>query len=144
VRDGHDCAYSMSRHPFFRVRVARLVSRNPDLPVQACLAQAIDVHRYGSYWSAMMLKTQRWLQQQSSASHHVMLYEDLMSAPERTLARLIDFLGVGADPSFVARGAALCRPTGGQWRALPAQQQLLLSKACRPGMRVLEQLRRSS
>jgi hypothetical protein len=141
VRDGRQCAYSMSKHPFFRVKLARLLTRLPALSIARCLEYEVPVDRFGTYWSALMLKQARALHRLGS---RVLLlrYEDLTDDPARELSRVARFMVLPESPTewlAIARERVVCPST--PLAGLPALERLKLERACLPGMRVLERLR---
>lgn len=140
LRDGRDCAYSMARHPMFRVRLSRLLARDPTLPVERCLANDIPVDRFGAYWSALMHHTLRTLRTaRDPARHLVVRYESLVTEPARELGRIAHLFGIEASLSaWVSAADRTIHPATSRWRTLATSERTSLDRACLPGMRVLD------
>lgn len=137
VRDGRDCALSMSRHPMFRIRLARILARDPALAVAACLAREVPLDRFGAYWSSLMQRTLRELQAAPPRTRLVLRFEQLLNDPEAELRRLAQFLGVSSE-RWVDAASALVRHTAPRWTALEASERRKLERMCKPGLRLLE------
>jgi putative sulfotransferase len=142
LRDGRDCAYSMYRHPLFRMRVSRLVARNPRLDVRTCLSMELPVDRFGAYWSSLMLHMSRALRRDVERVH-LMHYEDLVASPAEQLERLRRFMALGASTAWSEHPERFIRVGERSWRSLPAADQARLDRACRPGMNALQTLARA-
>lgn len=138
IRDGRDSAHSMAQHPMFRVRLARLLARQPLMPVERCLAQTLPIDRFGAYWSSLMLHA--WRVARTNPSRHLVLrYEVLVAEPRHELSRVARFLGHTHVPEgWLARAQLMIRPTPSRWQALPAPERMALERACSPGMRMVE------
>ncbi|HEX6241335.1 MAG TPA: sulfotransferase, partial [Polyangiales bacterium] len=145
VREGWATALSMSKHPFFRVHVARLLTRDPTRPVAQCLSDQVPVDRFGAYWSALMHKTERTLCSLPSERQLVLDYEQLHSDGVCTLHRLARFLRIESGlERWVDDAASLARASEAGLDELEALDQARLLRACAPGMRVLDRLRRGA
>ncbi len=165
VRDGRDCAISMSNHTGFRMMMActimnEILGYDPydtdqrqgmeDLPDQ--LYNLLPEHfngeafgkldapaaLFGHYWSGEMMRGLKTLAELSADRVLTIHFEDILAQPEPWLRRLVEFI----DPSFVdedwvLRAAATIRPVRSSWRALPAAQQSALTDACAPGFQAL-------
>jgi hypothetical protein len=142
VRDGRDCAYSMSQHPMFRIRLARILSRNPSLDPRTALNSHIPLDRFGAYWSALMQRVERSLASTTPRNRLVLSYEDLITDVATQLRRLSTFLEL--DESAVRRWTQLARdvvrPSTSRWQGLTAPERSTLERACRPGLRALERV----
>lgn len=139
LRDGVDTALSMASHPFFHVRLARILARDPHLPVAACLERPVPLHRFGAYWSALMVNAKRFARVAGAAQLLLLRYEELMAEPAGQLRRLSSFLQLSADDRWQADAGALVRPAGA--RGSPPGAELdALQRACRPGSRALQDL----
>jgi hypothetical protein len=138
VRDGRDTAYSMARHPMFRVRLARILAGRHDLPVADCLRAELPLHRFGAYWSALMHKGQRFLSTLPPQETLMIRYEDLVTDTARPLERVASFMGIEPSPRWIERAHALTAPRSSHWLDLPQSEREALEAACRPGMRILQ------
>jgi putative sulfotransferase len=141
ARDGRDCAYSMAHHPTFQVKLARLLARDPRLPIADCLRRPIAADRFGAYWSSLMLRQARKLHELGPERVLLLRYEELTHSPDQQLARVARFLDFGDAVEWVrsARQHVQTRPP--RWSSLPTSERLRLERACLPGMRMLERLR---
>jgi hypothetical protein len=138
TRDGRDTAYSMAHHPMFRVRVARILARDFALPVRACLDAEIPYHRFGAYWSALMIKAQRLLRNKSPEDVFMLRYEQLVAAPRATVAALARFLtGEEAPASWLDQAQQRVRVVPSHWMSLPESERAALEASCLPGLRCL-------
>lgn len=168
VRDGRDCALSMSRHPGFRMalvsaQLTEILGVDPyasddrthedDLPdaLVPLLPERFDAdafRRYdtppalcGHYWSGECIAGVRALAAVDPSRVLVLRYEDLARAPEVPLARLIAFLGDDlVDEAWIRRAAEIARPPRSTWTDLPATERRWLEAACRPGFEALGDL----
>ena len=139
VRDGRDTALSMASHPMFKVRVTRLVTGRPDLSVEECLRANLPCHHFASYWSALMLKGQRFFRSLAPKQARVVHYEQLMASPRSELAELARFV-VNRDPPehWLDHASAMLAPKASRWTALPIEEREALEARCRPGLRSME------
>jgi hypothetical protein len=103
------------------------------------LQSAIPVERFGSYWSAQMLRMERTLRA-LDARVLSLRYERLLEAPERELERLATFVGVTADPRWIEAAAKHVRRREPSAAAQPAHVMARLERLCAPGMRVVHAL----
>jgi len=165
VRDGRDCAISMSNHTGFRMMMActimsQILGYDPydsdqrdgveELPDQFydLLPERFSGETFakldapaalfGHYWSGEMMRGLKTLAELPSDRVLTIHFEDIIAHPEPWLRRMVEFI----DPSFVddewvQRAAATIRPVRSSWRALPAPQQSALADACAPGFRAL-------
>lgn len=165
VRDGRDCAVSMSRHHGFRMalvaaQLTEILGVDPyessdrtaegDLPDELVpfLPERFDgeaFRRYetpvalcGHYWSGECLAGVRELEAVAPARVLVLRYEDLVRAPEIPLSRLTAFLGEDlVEPAWARRMAGIVRPARSSWTSLPPRELRWLEAACRPGFAAL-------
>lgn len=136
VRDGPACAHSMSRHPVFRLRVARLCLPKAQ-SVPECLSADIPLDRFGAYWSALMHKL---LCAWHATPPHARLwlrYERLIEQPVAELRRLAAFLECDQGDEWLQRSVAALRPVSAGWLGLPLRERAALERTCRPGMRCI-------
>ncbi|MFV0408738.1 MAG: hypothetical protein ACK5LJ_03275 [Paracoccus sp. (in: a-proteobacteria)] len=61
-------------------------------------------------------------------------YEQLCANPGATLTETLGFLGVSADPDWVARVSAQIRKSPSTWLDRPKAERDALEEACAPGM----------
>ncbi|MEQ1500958.1 MAG: sulfotransferase [Myxococcota bacterium] len=165
VRDGRDCALSMSRHLGFRMalvaaQLTEILGVDPyesadrsldgDLPDELVpfLPERFDpdaFRRYetppalcGHYWSGECMAGVRALAAVDPARVLVLRYEDLARDPEGPLNRLTAFLGADfADGAWAREMSGLVRPPASTWAALPSRELRWLDAACRPGFDAL-------
>ena len=140
LRDGRECALSMSQHPMFKVRVARLV-HGARLSVEACLQSRVPLDRFGAYWSALMTRTARVLRDVPRERALVLTHAQLIAAPRSALARVARFLDLPPAPDdWLERAAALVRPRASALDELAHDDRQRLERSCLPGMRTLDRL----
>jgi hypothetical protein len=165
VRDGRDCAMSMSRHLGFRMaliaaQLTEILGVDPyesadriweaDLPDEllpflperfdgaAFRAYETPLALCGHYWSGECTAGVQELAAVTPARVLTLRYEDFLEVPEEPLARLTDFLGPElADPAWARRVAGTVRPPRSTWRDLPPRTLRELTDACRPGFEAL-------
>jgi Sulfotransferase family len=141
-RDGPACAWSMSRHPYFRVRVARALSRK-HVPVLECLEATIPLEQFGAYWSALVMRGIRVLREVPREDVIHVRYEDLVTEPVRVLRRVQRFLEGDVDAEEWIGQATACIKAPEAGHAVPASLDRL-ARACRAGMSELASLDRGS
>jgi len=168
VRDGRDCALSMSRHLGFRMalidaQLTEVLGVDPfesadrtyvgDLPddLARYLPEAFDAAAFraevtppplaGHYWSGEIMQGLRDLAGLSDGQLLTLRYEDLLAEPQLFLERFFDFVLPEGPPPDLAALAARVRAPRSNWRTLPATTLEQLEIACRPGMAALEGLR---
>lgn len=164
VRDGRDCAISMSKHTGFRMMMActimsQILGYDPfdtnerkgveELPDQfyRLLPEHFDAETFasmdapamlfGHYWSGEMM---RGLKTLSEIPDRVLTlhFEDILAHPAPSLRRLIEFIDPEfADEDWVRRAVATIRPVRSSWRNLTAPEQAVLSAACQPGFQAI-------
>jgi len=164
-RDGRDCAVSMRRHNSFRMVAALktlesasgvdlldagaipapppslpedLASLWPDrLNPEAFARFPLSVETCANTWSKSTLAGLRLLRQVPPERLHTLAYEELVADPRRTLTDLARFLGVGADPEWLERSAALAVPRPPAHLALAPGERTQVESACRMAMKKL-------
>jgi putative sulfotransferase len=165
VRDGRDCAISMSKHTGFRMMMAcalmseilgydpydtdqrKGVEELPDqfydlLPerfnAEAFVKLDAPAALFGHYWSGEMMRGLKALAELPADRVLTIHFEDILAEPEPWLLRMVEFIDPSfADADWVQRAAATIRPVRSSWRALPVSQQLALTDACAPGFQAL-------
>ncbi len=165
VRDGRDCAISMSKHTGFRMMMActimnQILGYDPyetderrgveELPDQfyrllpehfsgdAFASLDAPAALFGHYWSGEMMRGLKALADLPRDRVLTIHFEDILAEPKPWLRRMVEFI----DPSFVdedwvQRAAATIRPVRSSWRNLPVLEQSALTDACAPGFQVL-------
>lgn len=167
-RDGPDCALSMSRHPASRRAVliseaaqlaglpetaslAEVEAALPRLPREytelltgrrdsgQLMARAMPLAAFGRRWSALVRDGITALTGLAAGSLLSVRYEDLLTAPGAELTRLAGFLGVTAEPQWLAAAARLADPSrGGRAAATLSLADFAgLKAACEPGEQVI-------
>ncbi len=167
VRDGRDCALSMSRHAGFRMAAVVLamgfalgqdpyalndldsldVSLLPEelrdfLPdrfdAAAFREYRIPPSLFGAYWSDEMTRGVEALSEIPQDRVLHLWYEDILERPAESARRLIDFIGPHhVDEEWVRRCVARITAPASSWRTLPDDERRLLDEACQPGFRSL-------
>jgi hypothetical protein len=137
-RNGVDCARSMAEHPYFRVRVARVMA-GAALPIEKCLDWHIPLDQFGAYWSAVVAHGLRALRTLPSEQVLHIRYEHLVADPRRELQRLQCFLEPNAEAdAWVDAAAALVRPAAPR----PPSDDGRLRRLCDIGMNMLTAMER--
>jgi hypothetical protein len=149
-RDGRDVALSMSKHHAFRLMIMRREA-NPhsswlhirplpatELDIEAFYARQIPLPAFGELWNRMVCEGLEQLRGIPEHQQHWLRYEDLQSAPEQTLTRLLAFIDprLSAGP-WAKRCAEKLHPGRNDWRALEPGVLAELHAACRDGLRLL-------
>ena len=165
VRDGRDCAISMSRHTGFRMMMActimsQILGYDPydtderkgveELPDQyyRLLPEHFDAEAFarldappalfGCYWSGEMMRGLKTLAELPGDRVLTVHFEDILDRPEPFLRQLLEFIGPEfVDNNWIKRAAAIIRPVRSSWRTLSLAQQSALTEACRPGFQAL-------
>jgi hypothetical protein len=166
VRDGRDCAISMSRHYGFRMvitafQMIEILGLDPyedsnrdfasDLPDelypllpehfdrQAFIDYDIPLSLYGHYWSGELMASTKTLQHLSKDRLLTVQYEQLLQQPKETIARLMAFMNLAdTDEKWLSDVCATIRQPRSSWRNLSLAEQKTLEEACAPGFEVLE------
>jgi hypothetical protein len=165
VRDGRDCAISMSKHAGFRMMMActiinQILGYDPfetedrtgaeDLPEQLYhfLPEHFEVKNFrnliapstffGHYWSGEMTRGLKALAQLPEDRLLTLHFEDIVTDPAPWLRRLIEFIHPEfVDEDWVRGAAAIVRPVPSSWRRLRAREQSTLTEVCQSGFRAL-------
>ena len=165
VRDGRDCAISMSRHYGFRMvllafQLTEILNGDPfessdrsgveDLSDELFpfLPEHFDAdafRRYetspslcGHYWSGEIIAGLRILAQLPSHRLLTMHYEEFLADPIAAVRKLITFIDPALiDEMWIHQAASLVRSANSSWKTLPLREQKLLEAACRPGFEAL-------
>lgn len=167
LRDGRDCALSMSRHNGFRMAAVVMsmcfaLGQDPYeladpgsldldlLPVElrgflpdrfdpaAFRAYDIPASLFGSYWSDEMKRGMEALSAVPKDRVFHLWYEDILERPTECARLICDFLGPGyADEEWIRRCATRVSAPTSSWRALPEEKRHSLDDACRDGFSVL-------
>lgn len=168
VRDGRDCALSMSRHYGFRMalvaaQLTEILGVDPyasddrtwegDVPDELLpfLPERFDAEAFrrfetpvplcGMYWAGECAAGVRELASIPSDRVLVLRYEDLLAEPVDVLQRLARFLGPDLDDGdWIRRVAATVRAPRSSWRDLPPRALRELTDACAPGFAALGDL----
>jgi hypothetical protein len=138
-RNGVECAYSMSKHPYFRIRVARAMC-DANLTVAECLRMSIPIDRFGAYWSSVLVNGFAHLRTRSGSDVIHVDFAELLRAPTQVLTRIESFVGTPAPTPWLEQATYLIRPVASSADAIPSNQRVLLERTCRPGARVVQRL----
>ncbi|HEV2381376.1 MAG TPA: sulfotransferase [Terriglobia bacterium] len=165
VRDGRDCAISMSRHTGFRMMMAAtmmtmILGYDPfdcdnragteDLPgyLYRLLPEHFDVDTFhnmdappalfGLHWSGEIKRGLHALAELPRERVLTLRFEDILADPAPCLRELIGFIDPElVDEEWVRRSAAMVRPVRSSWQKLPPQEQAALVGVCSPGLAAL-------
>lgn len=168
VRDGRDCALSMSRHYGFRMalvaaQLTEILGVDPyestnreaeqDLPDELVpfLPECFDADAFrsyetplalcGHYWSGECMAGVAELAELPEGHLLTLRYEDVLARPEETLERLVAFIDSElVDPSWARRVTATVRAPRSAFTDLPPAVLRELTAACRPGFTALGNL----
>jgi hypothetical protein len=167
VRDGRDCAMSMSRHFGFRMalvaaQLTEILGVDPyessdrtwegDVPdaLAPFLPELFDPDAFRRYETAIPLCGHYWAGECAAGVAElaalpdrvlVLRYEDLLTDPRSVLRRLARFVVPGpVDEAWVDRAAAQVKAPRSHWAELPARTVAELNEACRPGFAALGDL----
>ena len=166
VRDGRDCAMSMSRHYAFRMALIALylimaMGYDPyesddrsgvadlsdelhrflpeNFDAAAFRAYKVSPSLYGQFWSGELARGLSALSQVPPDRRLTLRFEDFLATPEESIRKLITFIDPQlADEAWIHRAASIVRPVHSSWQSLPAQEQAMLENACQPGFHALE------
>jgi len=165
VRDGRDCAISMSKHTGFRMMMActimsQILGYDPfdtdqrrgveELPdeLYRLLPEHFDAEAFrqldapstlfGHYWSGEMMRGLKALAELPAERVLTLHFEDILAQPEPWLHRLLAFIDPEfVDEDWVRKAVSTIRPVRSSWRNLPVGEQSALTDACRPGFQAL-------
>lgn len=157
-RDGPEVALSMREHHAYRLpicflydapvatgeRVSQLgpidlhAPPRPDDPISRILASRPPPELFGRYWCDQVLRGMQAVPDLAPGRYAGLRFEDLIDAPEASLAQIERFFALPPDPGWTARAAARVR--GRPARRAPSlsrPERDALAAACRPGMELL-------
>jgi Sulfotransferase family len=165
VRDGRDCAISMSKHTGFRMMMActvmsQILGYDPfdtdqrrgaeELPdelyhllpehfnAQAFAKLDVPATLFGHYWSGQMMRGLKTLAELPAERVLTLHLEDILAQPEPWLNRLMEFIDPEfVDEDWVRKAVSTIRLARSSWRKLPAREQSALTDACLPGFQAL-------
>lgn len=165
VRDGRDCAISMSRHPGFRMalvamQLTEILGVDPyesddrrweaDVPDELLefLPERFDGAAFrehptplplcGHYWSGEIMSGLAELAAVPAGRLLTLRYEDFLDDPYPAIVRLAEFLGGDAvDDAWARRMAATVRRPRSTWRDLSPAALRELEASCGPGFAAL-------
>lgn len=165
VRDGRDCAISMSKHTGFRMMMVctimnEILGYDPyetderagvdELPDQfyhllpehfsgkAFAGLEAPPALFGHYWSGEMMRGLKTLSELSGDRLLTIHFEDILAEPEPWLRRIVEFIHPSfTDEDWVQKAAATIQPVRSSWRTLPASERSALSDTCAPGFQAL-------
>jgi hypothetical protein len=169
-RDGRECALSMAQHPAFRLsyfislvttqraqppfsvvwedadELAAAISEclGTELTRQVLLDQPIEPAWFGLNWSNMVTQGLTELADAGSSRVLHVPFEELVVDPVPWVSRLVDFIGVEADPPWIGRQCNKVRHPISRWASLNGPARRRLDRACAVGTAVLSSLRGSS
>jgi len=167
IRDGRDCAMSMSKHRGFRMvllvfKLVEFLGVNPfysddrtnikNLPneLRDLLPEnfnatvfencQIPPSLYAHYWSHEIINGLSVLDQVPQHQLFTMWYEDLIENPMTVINDLMSFI----DPSFINtpwlnKARSMVSVNKSSWKHLPDHEQKELNEACAPGFEALKQ-----
>lgn len=166
VRDGRDCAISMSNHLGFRLFVLGQIlteylgidpykcndRTNLDkLPLkyknflpenfdrQAFLEYQLPLSICGELWSQQILNGLKVFNELSQERVLTLVYEDLLDNPELSLQKLALFLGKEfVNSSWIEKAAGIIRRPRSSWKNLPVSSQYEVTEKCQIGFEVLK------
>lgn len=162
VRDGPDCALSMSRHPGYRMisqmlEIAELsgvpspseltgehiAALPPHLagllkdPFDPALVRdrPMPVARFGRLWSRLVTEAVHHLEDVPEPRRSTLVYERMLDSPRAELTRLAHLVGVDPLPGWLTLGTALLDGAGRRGSALrlPDRELSELRESCAPG-----------
>lgn len=152
-RDGPETALSMQRHAHFIQHVsysidpptmdelecsARSDRADADDPVIRRFAASPSLAAFGAHWTQSLVLGFREFPFIDRDRYEEIRFEDVLSRPRETLARIATFFDLPADGQWIERAAAKVRPPSEPRSArLPAQEREQLEQACRLGQILL-------
>lgn len=163
-RDGRECAYSMSRHPAYRLVAVDMMLHSrlgtspylsddklpgqvpPDLRPfmpgtfdrEAFERFEVPAAEMAQLWSDMIMPALDVLTSLPPQRVLHLSYEDLVAEPRQALSQLAHFAGLPrADPGWLDRAVALVEARAPRWPTLPEEQLSELTRVCEPAMRRL-------
>ena len=130
-RDSPETALSMSRHPYFKMRA--VYSRVRPMPVEEALSFDLPLAEFGRYWSDMMVKGLKALEDDGRPVLHLS-YEALGMRPRANLRDVFAFMELPVVD--LDRACAIIRPA--QFHRGPPEWGDLI-EACQPGVDALRE-----
>jgi putative sulfotransferase len=165
IRDGRDCAMSMSRQLAFRLHVVTTIQSavlgcDPfecadrrgawmlpgklrrllpeDFDAEALRTLRLPPALFGWHWSGEIRRGEAALAALSRERVLTVHFEDLLREPVRWLRRMIEFIDPSlVDEQWMRDAASLAGTPRSCWRNLPAAERVLLEWSCLPGRRAL-------
>ncbi|QBD80857.1 sulfotransferase [Ktedonosporobacter rubrisoli] len=153
VRDGRECALSMSRHLAFRLAVllelaseaqpegssSEVQQLEEQIFEQAILKQEIPLEVFGQRWSETIVQGLPHLAALPKERVLTISYERLTAQPQLILRHLLTFIDPGlVDETWIRSTAALVHEKPLAWKDLPAGEREALEVACQPGFSALK------
>jgi hypothetical protein len=168
IRDGRDCAMSMSRQLAFRLHAVTTIQSaalgcDPfecagrrgawKLPrkLRKLLPEHFDAETlrtlrlppalFGWHWSREIQRGEAALAALSSERVLTVHFEDLLQQPTQWLRRMIEFIDPSlVDEQWVRDAASLVGAPRSSWRSLPTVERTLLEWSIIPGQRALQKM----
>lgn len=158
IRDGRECAMSMSRHMGFRLAALtslqeigsdRTVLEGTQANADGTQSQAPDLAKamrgelpieiFGQFWSNMLIMGTHYLAKLPEERVLTITYEQFREQPQQSAERLITFIDPSlARDTWIETVAPQVRVRPLTWTHLPAQQREALEEACRPGLNLVD------
>jgi putative sulfotransferase len=167
VRDGRDCAISMSKHYGFKMvitafQMIEILGCDPyeddnrqfagDLPDELYpllpehfnrklfIEYDIPLSLYGHYWSGELIAASETLQKLPQKQLFTIQYEQLLQRPRESLEPLMSFMHVETDQQWISDVCETIRSPVSSWRNLSLEERKKLEDACSPGFEMLKKL----
>lgn len=162
VRDGRECAMSMSRHLGFRLAASRVLQRGVEHPGAAArsegnaisdqnarrpeeeafdpalLQQEMPIEVFGQLWAQTIREGLVHLSKLPPGRVLTLSYEELTAHPQLHLRRLLTFIDPStADETWIRSTSALVWQKPPTWKDLPVPEREALEAACQPGFAAL-------
>ena len=103
------------------------------------MRQEFALEAYGELWSQMILWSQGYLASLPPERFFALRYEDMLQQPREKLRELSEFIDPSlADDAWLDETARVARPNPSKYLSLDSAAQLRLTRACAPGLEVLE------
>ncbi len=166
VRDGRNCAISMSKHLGFRIFMlahsikeylgvdpfesserTKVDSLPPELKQflpenfnrEAFLEYQVPLSICGELWSQQIVNGTNQLKKLKKENVLTLFYEDLLKNPQASLHKLAAFLGDEfINLSWIEENAATVKQPSSSWLDLPSSAQKELNIACEAGFEALQ------
>ena len=149
VRDGRECAMSMSRHLGFRLAALRVLQRGTERPGvvarseeeafdPALLNQEFPIEVFGQLWAQTIREGLAHLSELPPERVLTLSYEDLTAHPQLHLQHLLTFIDPSTvDETWIRSTSALVWQKPPTWKDLPVPEREALEAACQPGFAAL-------